>query len=80
MLGWDAILAPATAIVAQPIDGPDVREPMTRFTRPFAATGHPVVTIPAPTSGLPVGIQVVGATNNDARAVRAALALEAEWR
>jgi Asp-tRNA(Asn)/Glu-tRNA(Gln) amidotransferase A subunit family amidase len=77
---WDAILAPATAMVAQPIDGPDAREPMTRFTRPFAATGQPVVTIPAPTSGLPVGIQVVGRRNNDAGAVQAALALEANWR
>jgi aspartyl-tRNA(Asn)/glutamyl-tRNA(Gln) amidotransferase subunit A len=77
---WDAILAPATAMVAQPIDGSDVREPMTRFTRPFATTGQPVVTIPAPTTGLPVGIQVVARRNDDARAVQAALALEAEWQ
>jgi aspartyl-tRNA(Asn)/glutamyl-tRNA(Gln) amidotransferase subunit A len=80
MSGWDAILVPATAMVAQPIDGPDVREPMTRFTRAFALTGQPVVTIPAPTTGLPVGIQVVGRVNDDATAVRAALALEEEWR
>jgi aspartyl-tRNA(Asn)/glutamyl-tRNA(Gln) amidotransferase subunit A len=78
--GWDAILAPATAMVAQPITGPDVREGMTRFTRPFAASGQPVVTIPAPGSRLPVGIQVVGRRNNDAGAVQAALALEANWR
>jgi aspartyl-tRNA(Asn)/glutamyl-tRNA(Gln) amidotransferase subunit A len=77
---WDALLVPATAMVAQPITGPDVREPMTRFTRPFAVTGQPVVTLPAPTSGPPVGIQVVGRTNDDARAVQAALALEADWR
>jgi Asp-tRNA(Asn)/Glu-tRNA(Gln) amidotransferase A subunit family amidase len=68
-------------MVAQPIDGgPDVREPMTRFTRPFAATGQPVVTIPAPVSGLPVGIQVVGRRNDDAAPIRAAMALEAQWR
>jgi aspartyl-tRNA(Asn)/glutamyl-tRNA(Gln) amidotransferase subunit A len=78
--GWDAILAPATAMVAQPIDGADVREPMTRFTRPFATTGQPVVTIPAPATGLPVGIQVVARRNDDAKAVQAALALEAEWQ
>lgn len=80
MAGWDAILAPATAAVAQPITAPDVREPMTRFTRPFAATGQPVITIPAPTTGLPVGVQVVGRTNNDATAVQVALALEVHWR
>jgi aspartyl-tRNA(Asn)/glutamyl-tRNA(Gln) amidotransferase subunit A len=81
LAGWDALLAPATAMVAQPIDGgPDVREPMTRFTRPFAATGQPVVTIPAPVSGLPVGIQVVGRRNDDAAPIRAAMALEAQWR
>jgi aspartyl-tRNA(Asn)/glutamyl-tRNA(Gln) amidotransferase subunit A len=80
MEDWDALLAPATAMVAQPIDGADVREPMTRFTRPFAATGQPVVTIPAPTSGLPVGIQVVGKPHGDQAAIAAAAALEAQWR
>jgi Asp-tRNA(Asn)/Glu-tRNA(Gln) amidotransferase A subunit family amidase len=79
LTGWDALLAPATAAVAQPIDGPDVREPMTRFTRPFAATGQPVVTLPAPTTGLPVGIQVVARRGADATAVRAAATLEEEW-
>jgi len=79
--GWDALLAPATAWVAQPIkDGPDVREPMTRFTRPFAATGQPVVTIPAPVTGRPVGIQVISRRGEDVTAVGAAMALEAEWR
>lgn len=77
--GWDALLAPATAMVAQPIDGSDVREPMTRFTRAFAATGQPVVTVPAPTAGLPVGIQVVARRGADATAIRAAATLEEEW-
>ncbi len=79
--GWDALLAPATAIVAPRVDDErDVREPMTRFTRPFSATGQPVVTIPAPTTGLPVGVQVVGAYRRDQALLSVAHSLEAEWR
>jgi len=78
MEGIDALLLPATAIVAPPVDaGNEVREPLARFTRPFNTTGQPVVTIPAPVRGLPVGMQVVGRTNADA--LRAALWLEREW-
>ena len=64
MDGIDALLLPATAIVAPLVEaGDEVREPLTRFTRPFNTTGQPVVTLPAPVSGLPVGMQVVGRTN-----------------
>ena len=59
---------------------PDVREPLTRFTRPLNTTGHPVITLPAPVSGLPVGIQVVGHLNQEARLVAVALALEKAWQ
>jgi aspartyl-tRNA(Asn)/glutamyl-tRNA(Gln) amidotransferase subunit A len=77
--GVDALLLPATAIVAPPLDGSDEsREPLTRFTRPFNTTGQPVVTLPAPARGLPVGMQVVGRTNADA--LHAAMWLEQEWR
>jgi aspartyl-tRNA(Asn)/glutamyl-tRNA(Gln) amidotransferase subunit A len=76
--GIDALLLPATAIVAPPVDaGNEVREPLSRFTRPFNTTGQPVVTLPAPVRGLPVGMQVVGRTN--AGALRAASWLEREW-
>ncbi|HYT11164.1 MAG TPA: amidase [Candidatus Nitrosopolaris sp.] len=79
MDGIDALLLPATAIVAPSVEaGTEVREPLTRFTRPFNTTGQPVVTLPAPVTGLPVGMQVVGRTN--AGALRAALWLEREWR
>jgi Asp-tRNA(Asn)/Glu-tRNA(Gln) amidotransferase A subunit family amidase len=75
----DALLVPATAIVAPSVDaGDEVREPLARFTRPFNMTGQPVVVLPAPVRGLPVGIQVVGRTN--AGALRAAMWLEQEWR
>ena len=75
----DALILPATAIVAPGVDaGPEVREPLSRFTRPFNTTHQPVVVVPAPVDGLPVGIQVVGRTN--AGALRAAAWLEGAWR
>ncbi|HXB03551.1 MAG TPA: amidase [Candidatus Angelobacter sp.] len=74
----DALILPATAIVAPLISaGNEVREPLARFTRPFNTTGQPVVALPAPASGLPVGIQVVGRSNGEALAVAAWL--EREW-
>jgi aspartyl-tRNA(Asn)/glutamyl-tRNA(Gln) amidotransferase subunit A len=79
MEGIDALVLPATAIVAPPVDaGDEVREPLSRFTRPFNTTGQPVVSLPAPVDGLPVGIQVVGRTN--AETLRAALWLEQAWK
>ena len=80
MEGVDALLLPATAIVAPPVDaGNEVREPLSRFTRPFNTTGQPVVALPAPVhSPLPVGMQVVGRTNADT--LRAAMWLEREWQ
>jgi aspartyl-tRNA(Asn)/glutamyl-tRNA(Gln) amidotransferase subunit A len=79
MEGIDALVLPASAIVAPPITaGTEVREPITRYTRPFNATGQPVVTLPAPVRGLPVGIQVIGRTNSGALAV--AGWLEERWK
>ena len=79
MEGIDALLVPATAIVAPSVEaGSEAREPLTRFTRPFNTTGQPVVVIPAPVDGLPVGIQVVSRTNGDA--ISAAGWLEREWQ
>jgi aspartyl-tRNA(Asn)/glutamyl-tRNA(Gln) amidotransferase subunit A len=79
MASVDALLLPATAIVAPPItSGNEVREPLSRFTRPFNTTHQPVAVLPAPVDGLPVGIQVAGKTN--AATLRAAAWLEREWR
>lgn len=79
MDGIDALVLPATAIVAPSISASiEVREPITRYTRPFNATGQPVVTLPAPARGMPVGIQVVGRTNSGA--MGAAAWLEQEWK
>ncbi len=75
----DALVVPASAIVAPLIEDTDhPREPITRFTRPFNTTHQPVAVLPAPASGLPVGIQVVGRTN--AETLRAASWLEQEWK
>jgi Asp-tRNA(Asn)/Glu-tRNA(Gln) amidotransferase A subunit family amidase len=79
MDGVDAVLLPATAIVAPPIDaGHEVREQLARFTRPFNTTQQPVAVLPAPVDGLPVGIQVAGTTNPGT--LRAAAWLERAWR
>jgi aspartyl-tRNA(Asn)/glutamyl-tRNA(Gln) amidotransferase subunit A len=79
MEGVDALVLPTTAIVAPPIDaGHEVREPLSRFTRPFNTTHQPVAVLPAPVDGLPVGIQVAGSTN--AGTLRAAAWLERSWR
>jgi aspartyl-tRNA(Asn)/glutamyl-tRNA(Gln) amidotransferase subunit A len=79
MGGVDALVLPATAIVAPAIDaGHEVREPLSRFTRPFNTTHQPVAVLPAPVDGLPVGIQVAGTTN--AGTLRAAAWLERAWR
>jgi aspartyl-tRNA(Asn)/glutamyl-tRNA(Gln) amidotransferase subunit A len=77
---YDAVLLPATAMVAPKIGQPDVREPLTRYTRPLNTTGHPVITLPAPVSGMPVGIQVIGHLNQEAALVEVALALEKAWQ
>ena len=79
MEGVDALILPATAVVAPPIEtANDMREPLSRFTRPFNTTHQPVAVLPAPVSGLPVGIQVAGVTNTET--LRAAAWLEQEWK
>jgi aspartyl-tRNA(Asn)/glutamyl-tRNA(Gln) amidotransferase subunit A len=79
MEGWDAVLVPCTPIVAPLIGEPDVREPLTRLTRPFNTTGQPVFAVPAPADGLPVGIQIVGRFGQEKRLVAVARTLESAW-
>lgn len=79
MRGVDALILPATAVVAPTIEmANDMREPLSRFTRPFNTTHQPVAVLPAPVVGLPVGIQVAGLTN--VKTLRAAAWLEREWK
>jgi aspartyl-tRNA(Asn)/glutamyl-tRNA(Gln) amidotransferase subunit A len=37
-----------------------VRAAMLRLTQLFNMTGHPAISLPIPTAGLPVGLQIVG--------------------
>lgn len=77
----DALLLPATRIVAPRIGEPYDRADLSGFTRPFNTSGHPVVCLPAPVpeGGLPVGIQVIGHFGHERELVEVAAALEAAW-
>jgi len=79
MAGLDAVLLPTTAVVAPPITAEVDIEPLTRFTRALNYTGQPVMSLPVPTPGLPVGIQVVGHLDGEAALARTALSLERGW-
>jgi aspartyl-tRNA(Asn)/glutamyl-tRNA(Gln) amidotransferase subunit A len=79
MADWDALLVPATRIAPPPVDQPYERSDLTSYTRPFNTSGQPVVSLPAPVAGLPVGIQVVGHFGAEAPLVEVALALEKAW-
>ncbi len=70
--GCSALVLPTLPIVAPTLgaaqvtmdSGPSstllVRAAMLRLTQLFNMTGHPAISIPIPTSGLPVGLQLVG--------------------
>jgi Asp-tRNA(Asn)/Glu-tRNA(Gln) amidotransferase A subunit family amidase len=77
---WDAIVAPATRIVAPVLGGRYDRADFTDYTRPFSTTGHPVITLPLPGNGLPSGAQVVGGLGREADLIQVAAVLEAQWR
>jgi aspartyl-tRNA(Asn)/glutamyl-tRNA(Gln) amidotransferase subunit A len=88
----DLLVTPTTPIVAAPIGQETVRyggveEPvlvaMIRCTGPFNATGHPAISMPCGFTGqgLPVGLQLVGRSFDEAMVLRAAQAYEeaTEW-
>ena len=77
MRDCDALVLPATARVAPLLAGADdAREPLSRFARPFNATGQPVITLPLPVDGLPVGVQLIGRVGEDAALIAVARAVE----
>ena len=82
----DALILPTLPIVAPvsgqaniTIDGTElpVRTAMLKHTQLFNMTGHPAITIPLETDGLPVGLQIVGPAGNTARLLDIAAACEA---
>ena len=83
----DVILAPATPCGAPllgqqmfELDGValPVRANMGLFTQPISFIGLPVVTVPVPGPGMPVGVQVIAAPWREDVALRVAWALERE--
>nr|WP_287069211.1 amidase [Pyrobaculum sp.] len=58
---YDVVITPTTATEAVPIEEADsiaVRPKLLAYTELFNLTGHPAISVPAPTSGLPVGLQI----------------------
>lgn len=87
--GCDALLLPALAIPApelgvQSVDIEGFPEPvraaMLRLTQLFNLTGHPAITLPAGTSssGLPIGMQLVGRWGETNRLLTIAASVEGQ--
>jgi 1-carboxybiuret hydrolase len=82
----DLILAPATPVSAPRIDqqtfvldGQElpVRPNLGIFTQPVSFIGLPVVAVPVwPEEGMPIGVQIIAAPGQEAKALRAAHWLE----
>jgi aspartyl-tRNA(Asn)/glutamyl-tRNA(Gln) amidotransferase subunit A len=79
----DVLIAPATPIVATPVgqsevtvegEKRDVRGSLTRFTRIFNLSGHPVCTLACgfTAPGLPIGMQIAGRPFDEATVLRVA--------
>ena len=76
----DALILPTTARTAPLVGESGVRPYLNMFTRPFNLTGQPAISIPARSSPLPVGIQLVGQFGEDDKLLTIARALEVELR
>jgi aspartyl-tRNA(Asn)/glutamyl-tRNA(Gln) amidotransferase subunit A len=85
----DALILPTLPIPAPPIGASSVqvgatteavRTVMLRLTQPFNVTGHPAVSMPSGStaSGLPCGVQLVGARMQTDALLRVALACESQ--
>lgn len=73
----DAIVTPTISRPALAWDDPDLHDwKIARFLPLFNLTGHPAISIPAPTGGLPVGVQLVGRRHEDAELLATALWVE----
>jgi aspartyl-tRNA(Asn)/glutamyl-tRNA(Gln) amidotransferase subunit A len=81
--GVDVLIAPTLPIAATPvgaalvdIDGTPqpVRPSLIRYTRPFNASGHPAASVPCgfTADGLPIGMQVIGRSFDEATVLRVA--------
>ncbi len=78
----DALLLPTVPTIAPTIVqalAHDPRRELTMFTRPFNATGQPVVALPLRVPGLPVGVQLAGRRGGDSELLRLAALIESSW-
>jgi Asp-tRNA(Asn)/Glu-tRNA(Gln) amidotransferase A subunit family amidase len=88
LVGFQALVLPTLPIVAPVIGTTDVtidpirrqtmpvRAAMLRHTQLFNLTGHPAITLPVKTAGLPVGLQLVGRRGATAGLLALAAAIE----
>jgi aspartyl-tRNA(Asn)/glutamyl-tRNA(Gln) amidotransferase subunit A len=80
----DVLVAPTTRLRATPIgqrettDGHPVRASLLALTCPFNLTGWPAVSVPAPTAGLPAGVQIIGRRLEERGILRVAGVLAAD--
>ena len=84
----DALVLPTLPIVAPPLGAGDVvidpelqttmpvRSAMLKHTQPFNLSGHPAISLPIESPGLPVGLQLVGRLNQTERLLGVAAACE----
>jgi 2-dehydropantoate 2-reductase len=77
--GVDVLAGPTVGYQAPEQDPPfgagaDSAE--SRFTGPYNLTGHPAISIPVPTAGLPIGLQLAGRRGADLALLAAAAAAE----
>jgi amidase len=75
----DAVILPVTQCLAPLLSDRAPRRQLTRYTRPFNLTGHPVIALPGPSPGLPVGLQLIGRLGQETGLAAIALALERDW-
>ena len=79
----DVLIAPTLPIAAVPVGAREVdidgkpqpgRPSLVRYTRPFNVSGHPVASVPCgfTVDGLPIGMQVIGRTFDEATVLRLA--------
>lgn len=77
---YDVVVSPTTATEAVPIDEAAniaARPKLLAYTELFNLTGHPAISVPAPVSGLPVGLQIAARDEDVLLAVASAYEEEA---
>ena len=84
MRDWDALLTPTLPITATPLDAVDeATTPLATFTRAVNYLGACGMSLPAGFSetGLPIGVQLIGAAFADATLVRIGRAFQSatDW-